>query len=117
MLCFLFDQVWQHCHCMNISPDDAEKEDFTYVCEICNPRSVDREILDPTKKDELGPEGEEVEQYLTLTKDHLQIAQGDCVYIMRDFKRPARASMRLVAASNPDKMDIFRVEDLYKNSK
>ena len=76
-----------------------------------------QEILDPQKKDQPGPNGEKCDQYLTLMRDDLQIAQGDCVYLMRDFKRPARSSLRLVAFTSPDKMDIFRVEDLFKNSK
>jgi hypothetical protein len=49
----------------------------------------------------------------------LQVALGDCVYLLKDFKRPARSSLRqsLVAASSPDKMEIFRVEELFKNTK
>lgn len=76
-----------------------------------------QEILDPQKKDQLGPNGEVCQQYLTLLKDDMQIAQGDCVYLMRDYKRPARTSLRLVASARPEKMDIFRVEDLFKNMK
>ena len=73
-----------------------------------------QEILDPQKKDQPGPNGEPCQQYLTLVKDGLQIAQGDCVYLMRDYKRPARSSLRLVASAKPDKMDIFRIDDLFK---
>lgn len=60
--------------------------------------------------------------YMTLLRDDLQIAIGDCVYLVRDCKRsadgaPLRSSLRLVASTNPDKMDIFRVEELWKNNK
>ncbi|XP_076465119.1 uncharacterized protein LOC143296954 isoform X2 [Babylonia areolata] len=109
--------IWQHCDCVKVKASDAEREDVRYRCELCDPRPVEKEIMDPQKVDQLGPNGEKVEQYLTLMRDDLQIAQGDCVYLMRDFKKPARSSLRLVAFTSPDKMDIFRVEDLFKNSK
>ncbi|KAL8615961.1 hypothetical protein ACOMHN_034637 [Nucella lapillus] len=109
--------IWQHCDCVKVKASDAEREDMNYSCEVCEPRPVEKEIMDPQKKDQPGPSGEKVEQYLTLMRDDLQIAQGDCVYLMRDFKKAAKSSLRLVAFTSPDKMDIFRVEDLFKNSK
>ncbi|XP_070207967.1 histone-lysine N-methyltransferase ASH1L-like isoform X2 [Littorina saxatilis] len=109
--------IWQHCDCVGVKESEAEREDLHYRCEVCDPRPVKKEILDPQKKDQLGPNDEQVEQYLTLMKGNLQVAQGDCVYLLRDYKRPARSSLRLVAASSPDKMDIFRIEDLFKNIK
>lgn len=58
------------------------------------------------------------EYYMTLMREDLQIAIGDCVYLMRDFKRNSvRSSQRLVSSTSPDKMDIFRVEELWKNNK
>lgn len=47
---------------------------------------------------------------------------GDCVYLMRDSRRtpegqPLRQSYRLLSHVNRDKLDIFRIEKLWKNEK
>lgn len=47
---------------------------------------------------------------------------GDCVYLMRDSRRtpdghPVRQSYRLLSHINRDKLDIFRIEKLWKNEK
>lgn len=47
---------------------------------------------------------------------------GDCVYLMRDSRRtpdghPVRQSYRLLSHINRDKLDIFRIEKLWKNDK
>lgn len=47
---------------------------------------------------------------------------GDCVYLMRDSRRtpdghPVRQSYRLLSHVNRDKLDIFRIEKLWKNEK
>lgn len=60
--------------------------------------------------------------YLTVVKDDVQYAVGDCVYVMRDTKRtssgtPVRTSYRLLASTGPDKMDIYRLEQLWKDLK
>ena len=58
--------------------------------------------------------------YMTLMRDDLQIAVGECVYIMRDYKQsakgvPVRTSYRLMSTTNPEKLDIFRIEELWMN--
>lgn len=62
--------------------------------------------------------------YMTLMRDEMQIHVGDCAYVMRDnlLKRssdgtPVRTSYRLLSNISPDKLDIFRVERLWKNAK
>nr|KAG5699573.1 hypothetical protein BaRGS_033769 [Batillaria attramentaria] len=65
---------------------------------------------------------EDCEYYMTLLRDDLLVAIGDCVYLVRDCKHskdgtPVRSSLRLVSSTSPDKMDIFRIEELYKNKK
>ncbi|XP_016388322.1 histone-lysine N-methyltransferase ASH1L-like [Sinocyclocheilus rhinocerous] len=47
---------------------------------------------------------------------------SDCVYLMRDSRRttegqPVRQSYRLLSHINRDKLDIFRIEKLWKNEK
>lgn len=47
---------------------------------------------------------------------------GDCVYLMRDSRRtpdgqPVRQSYRLLSHINREKLDIFRIEKLWKNEK
>ncbi|MED6232916.1 Histone-Lysine N-Methyltransferase ash1l, partial [Ataeniobius toweri] len=46
----------------------------------------------------------------------------DCVYLMRDSRRtpegqPIRQSYRLLSHINREKLDIFRIEKLWKNEK
>ena len=60
--------------------------------------------------------------YMTLVKDEVQYAVGDCVYVMRDCKRtssgaPLRTSHRLLATCSPDKLDVFRLDQLWKDPK
>ena len=50
------------------------------------------------------------------------LCAGDCVYLMRDSRRtpegqPIRQSYRLLSHVNRDKLDIFRIEKLWKNEK
>uniref|UniRef100_A0A8C3Y2D3 Histone-lysine N-methyltransferase ASH1L n=1 Tax=Catharus ustulatus TaxID=91951 RepID=A0A8C3Y2D3_CATUS len=84
--------VWQHCDCMGVNSDVEH-----YLCEQCEPRAVNRVCpLCPWP--------------------------GDCVYLMRDSRRtpdghPVRQSYRLLSHINRDKLDIFRIEKLWKNDK
>ncbi|NXD29615.1 ASH1L methyltransferase, partial [Spelaeornis formosus] len=60
--------------------------------------------------------------YICLLRDDLLLRQGDCVYLMRDSRRtpdghPVRQSYRLLSHINRDKLDIFRIEKLWKNEK
>lgn len=60
--------------------------------------------------------------FICLLRDDLLLRQGDCVYLMRDSRRtpdghPVRQSYRLLSHVNRDKLDIFRIEKLWKNEK
>jgi histone-lysine N-methyltransferase ASH1L len=59
---------------------------------------------------------------LTFVRDDVQFAIGDCVYVMRDCKRtsngtPLRSSNSPKASVNPDMLDVFRLHQLWKDSK
>eukprot|EP00058_Branchiostoma_floridae_P026086 XP_002611576.1 hypothetical protein BRAFLDRAFT_117164 [Branchiostoma floridae] len=108
--------VWQHCDCMRTT-DDVEH----YLCEECDPRQVDREVP-------MVPQPPYANRgctyYLTLLRDDLLVRQGDCVYLMRDQSqrrsvdgKSVRTSYRLLSNISPDKLDVFRVEKLWKNEK
>ncbi|KAK7486796.1 hypothetical protein BaRGS_00021943 [Batillaria attramentaria] len=106
--------IWQHCDCVQVSGEVEH-----YLCEICDPRPYDREIKLVPQPDDAE---EDCEYYMTLLRDDLLVAIGDCVYLVRDCKHskdgtPVRSSLRLVSSTSPDKMDIFRIEELYKNKK
>lgn len=57
-----------------------------------------------------------------IIADVVGLCVGDCVYLMRDSRRssegqPVRQSYRLLSHVNRDKLDIFRIEKLWKNEK
>ncbi|KAM9385510.1 histone-lysine N-methyltransferase ASH1L isoform 2-T2 [Pholidichthys leucotaenia] len=106
--------VWQHCDCMRV-----ENEEEHYLCEQCDPRPIDREV-------QMVPQPSYAQAgsiyYICLLRDDLLLHQGDCVYLMRDSRRtpegqPVRQSYRLLSHVNRDKLDIFRIEKLWKNEK
>lgn len=106
--------VWQHCDCMRLEADVEH-----YLCEQCDPRPVDREVP-------MVPQPSYAQSgfiyYICLLRDDLLLHQGDCVYLMRDSRRttegqPVRQSYRLLSHINRDKLDIFRIEKLWKNEK
>ncbi|KAG5264402.1 hypothetical protein AALO_G00253410, partial [Alosa alosa] len=106
--------VWQHCDCMRL---EAEVEH--YLCEQCDPRPVDREV--PMVPQPSYAQAGSI-YYICLLRDDLLLHQGDCVYLMRDSKRtpegqPVRQSYRLLSHINREKLDIFRIEKLWKNEK
>ncbi|XP_062867038.1 histone-lysine N-methyltransferase ASH1L [Trichomycterus rosablanca] len=106
--------VWQHCDCMRL---EAEVEH--YLCEQCDPRPVDREV--PMVPQPSYAQSGSI-YYICLLRDELLLHQGDCVYLMRDSRRtpegqPLRQSYRLLSHINRDKLDIFRIEKLWKNEK
>ncbi|GAA6073793.1 histone-lysine N-methyltransferase ASH1L isoform X1, partial [Tachysurus ichikawai] len=106
--------VWQHCDCMRL---EAEVEH--YLCEQCDPRPVDREV--PMVPQPSYAQSGSI-YYICLLRDELLLHQGDCVYLMRDSRRtpegqPLRQSYRLLSHVNRDKLDIFRIEKLWKNEK
>ncbi|XP_068024958.1 LOW QUALITY PROTEIN: histone-lysine N-methyltransferase ASH1L [Melanerpes formicivorus] len=106
--------VWQHCDCMGVNSDVEH-----YLCEQCEPRSVNREVPMIPRPHYAQPG---CVYYICLLRDDLLLRQGDCVYLMRDSRRtpdghPVRQSYRLLSHINRDKLDIFRIEKLWKNEK
>ncbi|XP_057683198.1 histone-lysine N-methyltransferase ASH1L isoform X1 [Corythoichthys intestinalis] len=106
--------VWQHFDCMRL-----ETEVEHYLCEECDPRPVDTEV--PMIPQPSYAQAGSV-YYICLLRDELLLHQGDCVYLMRDSRRtaegqPIRQSYRLLTHVNRDKLDIFRIEKLWKNEK
>ncbi|XP_061598213.1 histone-lysine N-methyltransferase ASH1L [Cololabis saira] len=106
--------VWQHCDCMRL-----ESEVEHYLCELCEPRPIDNEV--PMIPQPSYAQAGSV-YYICLLRDELLLHQGDCVYLMRDSRRtpegqPVRQSYRLLSHMNRDKLDIFRIEKLWKNEK
>ncbi|NWU30566.1 ASH1L methyltransferase, partial [Dyaphorophyia castanea] len=106
--------VWQHCDCMGVTSDVEH-----YLCEQCEPRAVNREVPMIPHPHYAQPG---CVYYICLLRDDLLLRQGDCVYLMRDSRRtpdghPVRQSYRLLSHINRDKLDIFRIEKLWKNEK
>ncbi|XP_011478936.1 histone-lysine N-methyltransferase ASH1L isoform X2 [Oryzias latipes] len=106
--------VWQHFDCMRL-----ETEVEHYLCEQCDPRPVEREV--PMLPQPSYAQAGSI-YYICLLRDDLLLHQGDCVYLMRDSRRssegqPVRQSYRLLSHVNRDKLDIFRIEKLWKNEK
>ncbi|XP_053330544.1 histone-lysine N-methyltransferase ASH1L [Spea bombifrons] len=106
--------VWQHCDCMGVTSDVEH-----YLCELCDPRPVDREVPMIPCPHYAQPG---FIYFICLLRDELLLRQGDCVYLMRDSRRtpdglPVRQSYRLLNHINREKLDIFRLEKLWKNEK
>ncbi|XP_033980608.1 histone-lysine N-methyltransferase ASH1L isoform X1 [Trematomus bernacchii] len=106
--------VWQHFDCMRL-----ETEVEHYLCEQCEPRPVDTEV--PMIPQPSYAQAGSV-YYICLLRDELLLHQGDCAYLMRDSRRtpegqPVRQSYHLLSHVNRDKLDIFRIEKLWKNEK
>ncbi|XP_034561076.1 histone-lysine N-methyltransferase ASH1L isoform X1 [Notolabrus celidotus] len=106
--------VWQHFDCMRL-----ETEVEHYLCEQCDPRPIDGEV--PMIPQPSYAQAGSV-YYICLLRDELLLHQGDCVFLMRDSRRtpegqPIRQSYRLLSHMNRDKLDIFRIEKLWKNEK
>ncbi|XP_043936099.1 histone-lysine N-methyltransferase ASH1L isoform X2 [Protopterus annectens] len=106
--------VWQHCDCMGVNSDVEH-----YLCEQCDVRPVDKEVpmIPPPHYTQPG-----CVYYICLLRDELLLRQGDCVYLMRDSRRtpdgqPVRQSYRLLSHINREKLDIFRIEKLWKNER
>ncbi|XP_063433141.1 uncharacterized protein LOC134715130 isoform X2 [Mytilus trossulus] len=106
--------IWQHCDCMKVKGDVEN-----YLCELCNPRPVSKEIIaDPQPED--GTPG--WTYYMTLMRDELQVRVGDCVYVLRDVPMSKdisvdsmKTSYKLVQEIGHDKLEIFRIERLWKD--
>uniref|UniRef100_A0A8C4WVR3 Ash1 (absent, small, or homeotic)-like (Drosophila) n=1 Tax=Eptatretus burgeri TaxID=7764 RepID=A0A8C4WVR3_EPTBU len=108
--------VWQHCDCMGLMSDVEH-----YLCEECEPRPLEREVPMVPQPAYAQPN---CIYYLCLLRDDLLLKQGDCVYLVRDDSQRrapdgqlVRQSYRLLSHVSPDKLDIFRIEKLWKNDK
>lgn len=63
--------------------------------------------------------------YMTLMRDEIQIRVGDCVYVLREVPKPenripidsVKTSYRVISEIGQDKLDIFRIERLWKDGK
>ena len=59
--------------------------------------------------------------YLTLLRGDLQIRMGECVYLLHDTEPQGthtdqvQQMARKLVEDNPEKLDIYRVERLWKN--
>ncbi|XP_077989567.1 uncharacterized protein LOC144443861 isoform X2 [Glandiceps talaboti] len=108
--------VWQHCDCVGVSGSVDH-----YLCEQCDPRPVPQEICMVPQPHYATPG---CTYYLCLMRDDLKVKQGDCVYLIHDNSQrrnpdgtPMRASARISSNISRDKLDVFRVEKLWKNEK
>lgn len=110
-------QVWQHAECTR-----ADLEVEHYLCERCEPRTVDLEIT----LDEYSDEG--YQYYLSLLRGQLQIRQTDTVYVLRDIpmtpdqtrdgaeKQVRKHTYETIGRIDYADCDIFRVERLWKDA-
>lgn len=105
--------VWQHCDCVR-----ADSSFEHYLCEVCQPRPIDLEIImDPQPTH--PPDGlTEWTDYLTLLRGDLQIRQGDTVYVLRsDGESQVKVTYKTIKEPKYGDMDIFRIERLWKDKK
>ncbi|CAB3369610.1 Hypothetical predicted protein [Cloeon dipterum] len=106
--------VWQHGDCVQ-----ADSSVEHYLCEQCNPRTVNRDIvMHPSP--EYAEEGETY--YISLMREELQLRIGDTVYVLRDIDRddisdpsepPQKHTYKTLQNAMPDDCDIFRIERLF----
>ncbi|XP_043479533.1 histone-lysine N-methyltransferase ash1 [Leptopilina heterotoma] len=97
--------VWQHCDCVK-----ADTSADSYLCERCQPRTVDLEIPLEGEEEEEGKK-----HYITLLRGDLQLRQGDTVYVLRDT--PEKHTYKTIQNPDYEQMDIFRIERLWKTTK
>uniref|UniRef100_A0A8C4NHN1 Histone-lysine N-methyltransferase ASH1L n=1 Tax=Eptatretus burgeri TaxID=7764 RepID=A0A8C4NHN1_EPTBU len=109
-------QVWQHCDCMQVTADVEH-----YLCHECDPRPVEKEVI-MTPQPEFAQPG--CTYYICLLRDDLLLKQGDCVYLVPELpqrkgssRQTSRPSYKLPLPGDTMKLDIFRVEKLWKNEK
>ncbi|XP_074650466.1 uncharacterized protein LOC141905496 isoform X2 [Tubulanus polymorphus] len=104
---------WQHCECMKATGDEEN-----YMCELCD----EKKVMSP--EIELSPQPDDATPghvyYMSLLRDELQLRIGDTVYLMRDGPRnidgnAVRTSYRAALNTSPDKLDVFRIERLWKD--
>ncbi|XP_058061813.1 histone-lysine N-methyltransferase ash1 [Anopheles bellator] len=107
--------VWQHIECTKADPNVDN-----YLCERCEPRTVNYEI----PLNEFTEEG--YQYYVSLMRGSLQIRQTDTVYVLRDIPMdpdpadgpgaPVRKhTYETIGKIEYSECDIFRVESLWKD--
>ncbi|XP_055601649.1 histone-lysine N-methyltransferase ash1-like isoform X1 [Uranotaenia lowii] len=106
--------VWQHVECTKADPAIEN-----YLCERCEPRTVDPEI----PLNDYTDEG--YQYYISLMRGNLQIRQTDTVYVLRDIPMspdpdnpngPHRKhTYKTIGNIDYAECDIFRVESLWKD--
>nr|CAD7255866.1 unnamed protein product [Timema shepardi] len=109
--------VWQHCDCVKADPG-VEK----YLCERCQPRLIDLEIVMEPQPHYATPG---LTYYITLLRGELQLRQGDTVYVLRDMVEesapksspPVKHTYKTVKDIKYSDLDIFRIERLWKDEK
>ncbi|XP_060607678.1 uncharacterized protein LOC132759835 [Ruditapes philippinarum] len=103
--------IWQHTDCMKVKGDEEN-----YLCHECDPRPVDREVEIVTNPDEEVHHDDGNRYYMTLMRDDMQIRLGSCVYVMKE-NQSRRYSYKKSGGLNKERMDIFRIERLWKNDR
>ncbi|KDR13022.1 hypothetical protein L798_13230, partial [Zootermopsis nevadensis] len=109
--------VWQHCDCVH-----ADEGVEHYLCERCNPRPVDLEIIMDPQPHYATPG---LMNYITLLRGDLQLRQGDTVYVLRDIIEenapktfpPTKHTYKTIKNFSYADLDIFRIERLWKDEK
>ena len=89
-------------------------DEDNYLCEQCAPRPVDREVKFTNQDAEEESDG--LSYYMTLMRDDMQIRVWSCVYVLKE-NHARRYSYKKTGNLKRDKMDIFRIERLWKNDK
>ena len=54
--------------------------------------------------------------FMTLMRDDMQIRLGSCVYVLKE-NQSKRNSYKKYGGLNKDRMDIFRIERMWKDQK
>ncbi|XP_022105816.1 histone-lysine N-methyltransferase ASH1L-like isoform X2 [Acanthaster planci] len=105
--------IWQHCDCIDMK-EPAEH----YLCELCQPRPVPKEIGMVPQPKFAQPDQT---YYLCLERDKtLTVRQGYCVYLANDNQHRSadgstiKTAAEVMADVNPAELNIFRVEKLWK---
>jgi [histone H3]-lysine4 N-trimethyltransferase ASH1L len=70
--------VWQHADCVQ-----ADSSVEHYLCEVCNPRTVNRDIIMNPKPD--YPEAKGETYYISLMREELQLRIGKFIEMFLSF--------------------------------
>ena len=89
-------------------------DEENYLCEQCDPRPIDREVKFTNQ--DMEEESDGLSYYMTLMRDDMQIRVWSCVYLLKEV-HARRYSYKKTGSLRRDKMDIFRVERLWKDDK